>query len=132
MYQRGSTEASYNGQAYNLMTFLRIISCHSRQPTISPSFIIRRIPLRLSTTKFINLSQGSRFHIKNPLNIIQRLVPFIHTILKGLSILSQGISYSYSYIYKVRDTTSSKQDTTFFTLSLCMMMNMHVMVLYKV
>ena len=38
MYQRGSTEASYNGQAYNLMTFLRIISCRYSQSNLSSPF----------------------------------------------------------------------------------------------
>ena len=89
----------------------------SFQPTNLKSIIIaRRIPLRLSTSKFITLPQGSRFHIKDPLNIIKGLIPFIHTRIRGFKILSQGILYSHSYISQVRDTSLPQLDITYFTL----------------
>ena len=50
-----------------------------------------------------NLSTRFKVPHKDPLNIIQGHMSFIHLIIKGFSILSQDIIYSYSYTYQVRD-----------------------------
>ena len=116
-YQRGPLGMPYNGDEDRWNDFPNDYMMPFHVTNLKPIIHTWRIPLRLSTSRFITLPPGLRFHIKDLLTIIQGLMSFIFTRLRGFNILSEDISYSHSYMYQVRDTSLPHKTHQYFTLA---------------
>ena len=82
------------------MIFLKMISCHSIQPTLIPSFTQEGFYYGFQLQVYHNLL-SRRLHIKDILNYIQGHMSITHIRVRSFSILSQEFVLT-SYMHEVR------------------------------
>ena len=108
---------TYNGKKKLIMTFLRFDMMSFQTINLKSTIHCKKGSITALYIKFHNLT--TRFKVSHKgLSYHHLRSHMIHTFNTNIfSIVSQDTTYSYSYIYQVRDTILPNRDTTYFTLT---------------